>query len=132
MSYIDKQLICRECEAEFVWSAGEQAFFAEQGLKHAPTRCPKCRRNQHVSGVDAGIASSKKRAAAQAVKAERSARRKKIEAGTRSYPVVVEGERELYLVPCAACGREARVPFVPRGSKPVYCETCFQRQRSTR
>jgi CxxC-x17-CxxC domain-containing protein len=27
---------------------------------------------------------------------------------------------------CASCGNEARVPFVPRGDKPVYCSNCYQ------
>jgi CxxC-x17-CxxC domain-containing protein len=30
---------------------------------------------------------------------------------------------------CASCGKEAQVPFVPRGDKPVYCSDCFQQQR---
>ncbi|HEU5343170.1 MAG TPA: CxxC-x17-CxxC domain-containing protein [Ktedonobacterales bacterium] len=27
---------------------------------------------------------------------------------------------------CSSCGREARVPFQPRGDKPVYCSDCYQ------
>ena len=26
-----------------------------------------------------------------------------------------------------SCGKEARVPFRPTGSKPVYCSDCFRR-----
>jgi CxxC-x17-CxxC domain-containing protein len=33
---------------------------------------------------------------------------------------------------CASCGGIARVPFVPRGDKPVYCSNCFEQQRSYR
>ncbi|NUN49825.1 MAG: zinc-ribbon domain containing protein [Candidatus Brocadiae bacterium] len=29
--------------------------------------------------------------------------------------------------PCAGCGVEAEVPFVPRLDKPVYCRTCFDK-----
>ncbi|HLI27771.1 MAG TPA: zinc-ribbon domain containing protein [Chloroflexota bacterium] len=43
MSYTDKQLTCRECGRAFVFTAGEQAFFAEKGLVHQPQRCPECR-----------------------------------------------------------------------------------------
>ena len=42
------------------------------------------------------------------------------------------GPREMHTVTCSACGKEAQVPFVPRGDKPVYCSDCFQSQRSSR
>jgi len=32
---------------------------------------------------------------------------------------------------CSSCGNEARVPFQPRGDKPVYCSDCFQQQRQS-
>jgi CxxC-x17-CxxC domain-containing protein len=32
-------------------------------------------------------------------------------------------------ITCAACGREATVPFVPRLDRPVYCNDCFSSQR---
>jgi CxxC-x17-CxxC domain-containing protein len=41
--YVDQTLLCRDCGAEFVWSAGEQEFFAEKGFQHAPLRCRTCR-----------------------------------------------------------------------------------------
>ena len=39
------------------------------------------------------------------------------------------GPREMHTALCSSCGREAQVPFVPRGDKPVYCSDCFQSQR---
>ncbi len=33
--------------------------------------------------------------------------------------------REMFTATCASCGREARVPFEPRGDRPVYCNDCF-------
>lgn len=39
--------------------------------------------------------------------------------------------RTMHTATCAACGRDAQVPFVPRGDKPVYCSDCFQDQRAT-
>ena len=42
------------------------------------------------------------------------------------------GAREMFTATCSSCGREARVPFQPRGDKPVYCSDCFEKQRSTR
>src|SRR5579883_1651633 len=40
------------------------------------------------------------------------------------------GTREFFSATCASCGREARVPFQPRGDKPVYCSDCFRSQSS--
>jgi CxxC-x17-CxxC domain-containing protein len=34
--------------------------------------------------------------------------------------------REVYVATCARCGGEARLPFQPRGDKPVYCSDCFR------
>jgi CxxC-x17-CxxC domain-containing protein len=34
--------------------------------------------------------------------------------------------RQMYEVTCANCGGVARVPFQPRGDKPVYCSDCFR------
>ncbi len=45
-SYRDKTLTCRECGASFVFTAGEQAFYAEKGLLNEPQRCPTCRANR--------------------------------------------------------------------------------------
>ena len=41
--YEDKTLTCRDCGNEFVFSASEQAFFAEKGFQNEPSRCPSCR-----------------------------------------------------------------------------------------
>ena len=40
--YEDKTLICRDCGAEFVFTAGEQEFYAEKGFQNEPTRCKDC------------------------------------------------------------------------------------------
>ncbi len=41
--YQDKTLTCVDCGADFVFSAGEQDFFASRGFSD-PTRCPSCRK----------------------------------------------------------------------------------------
>jgi CxxC-x17-CxxC domain-containing protein len=43
MEFQDKVLTCRECGKEFLFSAGEQAFYAEKGFQHQPSRCRDCR-----------------------------------------------------------------------------------------
>lgn len=40
--------------------------------------------------------------------------------------------REMFSATCATCGKDAQVPFQPRGDRPVYCNDCYQPQpRST-
>ncbi len=39
----DRTLVCKECGAEFVFSASEQEFYAEKGFQNDPARCPECR-----------------------------------------------------------------------------------------
>lgn len=41
--YKDMELICRGCGTMFIFTAGEQEFYADKGFLHEPTRCPKCR-----------------------------------------------------------------------------------------
>jgi len=44
MSYEDKTLTCVQCSKEFVFSAGEQAFYAEKNFSSPPKRCKACRK----------------------------------------------------------------------------------------
>jgi CxxC-x17-CxxC domain-containing protein len=39
----DKILTCRDCGAEFVFSASEQEFYESKGFANEPGRCPACR-----------------------------------------------------------------------------------------
>ena len=41
--YEDKTLVCKDCGAEFIFSAGEQEFYAEKGFQNEPIRCKACR-----------------------------------------------------------------------------------------
>jgi|688.fasta_scaffold118886_3 CxxC-x17-CxxC domain-containing protein len=41
--YQDKMIQCRECRKQFLFSAGEQEFFAVKSLANQPKRCPNCR-----------------------------------------------------------------------------------------
>ncbi len=41
--YEDRSLTCRDCGEAFVFSSGEQSFFASKGLLNDPQRCPSCR-----------------------------------------------------------------------------------------
>lgn len=52
MAFEDKVLVCRDCGSEFIFSAGEQEFYAEKGFVNEPSRCPSCRaaRRQRING----------------------------------------------------------------------------------
>ncbi len=43
MPFVDKTLKCKDCDQEFVFTAGEQAFYEEKGFQNEPTRCRDCR-----------------------------------------------------------------------------------------
>jgi CxxC-x17-CxxC domain-containing protein len=43
VSFVDRTLKCRDCGQEFVFTAGEQAFYEEKGFQNEPTRCRECR-----------------------------------------------------------------------------------------
>ncbi len=49
---------------------------------------------------------------------------------TRKAERMSGGEREMHEVTCAECGGVARVPFLPRNDKPVYCSNCFDKVRA--
>lgn len=82
----DRTLICKECGNEFIFSVGEQQFFAEKGFTNEPQRCKRCRDQR---------------------KSDRGQK------------------REMYSATCANCGNEAKVPFMPREDRPVYCSECY-------
>jgi CxxC-x17-CxxC domain-containing protein len=53
MEYHDKVLKCAECSAEFVFTAGEQMFFADKGFKNEPKRCKACKTTR-ANGMSSG------------------------------------------------------------------------------
>ncbi|MGE5557446.1 MAG: zinc-ribbon domain containing protein [Bacillota bacterium] len=48
MELQDKVLKCKECEGEFVFTAGEQEFYAEKGFVNEPSRCKDCRQKRKM------------------------------------------------------------------------------------
>ena len=42
MDFQDKTLVCKDCGKEFVFSAGEQAFYAEKGFENEPEGGKRC------------------------------------------------------------------------------------------
>ncbi len=104
MTYSDRTLTCVQCGNEFTFSGEDQEFHAGRGYQD-PKRCPSCR-----------------------------AERRSSQGGGSSYGSSYGGgydrpQRQMYSATCAQCGKEAMVPFEPRGDRPVYCSDCYQPAR---
>lgn len=48
----DKQLTCKDCNKPFVFTEGEQKFYAKMKY-HPPSRCPDCRKKRKQSRQNA-------------------------------------------------------------------------------
>jgi CxxC-x17-CxxC domain-containing protein len=105
VSYTDRTLTCADCGTTFTFSADDQSYHAQKGFTNEPKRCPTCRA------------------------AKREQRGESRSGGGYSSGGGYGGQRELFSATCASCGQEARVPFEPRGDKPVYCSDCFRSQQ---
>ena len=101
MAYEDRTLTCVECSQPFTFTADDQSYHAEKGYTNEPKRCPSCRqaRRGQSYGGGGGFGGGYDR-----------------------------GPREMHTVTCAECGKDASVPFVPRGDRPVYCSDCYNRR----
>ena len=116
MCYADKALTCRDCGQGFVFTMGEQEFHASKGFQNEPGRCPECRaaRKAERGGSSGGYSSGGYDTG--------------YSSGGGGYG---RQEREMFSATCSTCGQEARVPFQPRGDKPVYCSNCFKPRESS-
>ena len=131
--YTDKNLTCVDCGSTFLFSADDQEFYARKGFTNEPTRCSSCRQARKQSMGRSSGGYGDRDSYGSGGYSDRDSygggggygRRSSGGGGGRSYG----GEREMHTVTCANCGKEAKVPFLPRGDKPVYCDDCFQQQR---
>ena len=41
--YEDRTLKCKDCGEDFIFTAGEQEFYASKGFENDPQRCKACR-----------------------------------------------------------------------------------------
>lgn len=99
----DKTIKCVDCGEEFLFTIGEQEFYREHGLTHAPTRCKRCREARKDQRGHAG--------------------------GVPSRGGHGPRDKQMYPATCSNCGTQTMVPFNPSGDRPVYCRDCFQSQR---
>ena len=107
----DRAITCVDCGADFEFTASEQQFYADRQFSE-PRRCPSCRAVRKLSRGGSGDP----------------------DRGSGGYSgggYSGGGSRQMFSTTCSSCGREARVPFQPTGSKPVYCSDCFTSQRQS-
>jgi CxxC-x17-CxxC domain-containing protein len=124
VQYTDQTLSCRDCGRGFTFTAGEQEFYASRGFTNQPSRCPECRAAAKAArgggGYDSAGGYSGGGYSSGGYSTGYSA------GGGGGYG---RSERQMFSVTCSSGGGEARVPFQPRGDKPVYCSDCFSKQR---
>ncbi len=103
----DQRLMCVSCGEEFLFTAGEQAFYRERGLTHAPTRCKRCRDQRKTQRPEGARSEG---------------------GGPRAHRAgpAAAGPRETFAATCANCGRATEIPFRPVSGRPVYCRDCFR------
>lgn len=51
----DKNLCCKDCNVEFVFTESEQAFYKEKGFENEPQRCFSCRQKRKQSRKTSGF-----------------------------------------------------------------------------
>ncbi len=98
----DITIECIDCGEVFVWSQGEQQFYAEKGLAHPPKRCKACKKakNRRLALVE----------------------RAKLNGKSAVMKITAV---------CARCEQETTIPFYPSQGRPVYCRACFIETKTT-
>ena len=48
----DRRLTCVTCGDSFVWTAGEQEFYAEKKFANPPKRCKACRKERAAAATN--------------------------------------------------------------------------------
>jgi len=124
LSYADKVLTCRDCGQAFTFTAGEQEFHASKGFENEPSRCQDCRSARKAARGGDSYSSG----GGYGGGGYSSGGGYGSGGGGGGYG---RQERQMYTATCSACGQEARVPFQPRGDKPVYCSNCFTPRQSS-
>ena len=110
------EIECGSCGTFFLVPPAERAFRREHGMPR-PELCPSCRAdrraNRHadiVAGYDTEGSGS---------------------GPSRVKKLTVQGGPggRMYNATCDQCGGPAKVPFIPRGDRPVYCRDCYNARK---
>lgn len=130
MDYVDKTIVCSDCQAEFVHSAEDQQRYAERGFTHEPKRCASCRATRKSSGGGGGGGGGYGGGGGGGRGFGGGGGRGGYGGGGGGgYGGGGGGPKQLFDATCAECGKQTQVPFKPSGNRPVYCRDCFKSRR---
>jgi CxxC-x17-CxxC domain-containing protein len=92
----DSSIQCIDCREQFIWTAGEQAFYHSKGLTNPPKRCKPCKKekNKRLDAIEHARATGQR------------------------YRVDIKAQ-------CARCEKMTTIPFYPSQGRPVYCRACY-------
>ena len=160
MEYQDRQINCIDCSQPFVFTAGEQEFYARKGFREEPKRCKPCRDARKQRRESGGYAAPRQAGqnnnggggnraygngnggggaeidddignrAPSAARGPREVR--DVRGGGGGGGGGGRSSREMFEAVCASCGAQARVPFRPVAGRPVYCRDCYSSQSDGR
>jgi CxxC-x17-CxxC domain-containing protein len=116
-------IICQNCDTAFAYTDAEREFRESRGLER-PLICPACRARERGTRNGDLIALYERADSFEPFLVSGETRD-----DSQGRPGNGRGGRPQYTATCAACGNETRVPFVPRGDRPVYCRSCFNARR---
>jgi len=96
ITFDDSSIECIDCREQFIWTAGEQAFYRSKGLTNPPKRCKPCKKekNKRLDAIEHARATGQR------------------------YRVDIKAQ-------CARCGKMTTIPFYPSQGRPVYCRACY-------
>jgi CxxC-x17-CxxC domain-containing protein len=137
----DQNIMCSDCNQEFVFTTGERQFYIERGFEYPPKRCKPCRaqrkqqasRSREPAPPSSGNSREANYTGYRPKEAHPKAPQRPREGGQR--PQQPRGgdtahqktnqPRDLYVTTCQACGDSTKVPFKPQEGRGVYCPECY-------
>ena len=97
----DTEIACSVCQKPFVFSAAEQAYYAQRGFQF-PKRCKPCRQARRRGGTS-----------------------RRLPFVTRREHV----PRKSYSVSCVECSADVQLIFAP-AEREVVCPGCFRKRHT--
>lgn len=115
------EIICTTCDSSFVYTDAEREFRHARGLPR-PEMCTECRHEDRKRRNGDLMSMYLRTDSFDPFLLGENTQAGGLQRGNREI-------RSMHSATCANCGSETRVPFVPRGDRPVYCKDCFNARR---
>jgi CxxC-x17-CxxC domain-containing protein len=151
-TFADKTLKCMECQQDFIYTVAEQELHQSLGYQNEPKRCNPCREAKRqrkgpaaAGGAPAGGGGGGERPERPRGGGGGGGGGDRGPRGGGGPPRGREGrgpreggqmadvpapQREYFMAICGECGKEAQLPFKPRGDRPIFCSECFDKKRT--